>query len=173
MGAPLGQGAVLLLLCKGERLHRSAAWLGGEGLLCWLRGHERALTYHSEQRERVWESPCTENPPITQDTQITNGKTWPGGSGDEEPETNSSVGTCQDPWSGEHGPGPGNLVPHGRLTLSSPPLGSAQCTRTDGYTHPQGCWSLMPCLAVGWQEPNCAHHLLPSLPRHAPQASLN
>lgn len=38
---------------------------------------------------------------------------------------------------------------------------------------PQGCWPLMPCLAVGWQGPNCAHHLLPSLPHHSPQASLN
>lgn len=89
-GSP-GTGTVLLLLCRGERLHRSVAWLGREGPLHWLRGHERALTYHSGQRERGWERPCTENPPITQDTQITNGKTRPGGSGDEELETNSSV----------------------------------------------------------------------------------
>lgn len=82
------------------------------------------------------ESPCTENPPITQDTQSTSGKTWPGEVGMRNRRPTALWGTCQDPQSGEHGPGPGSLTPHGRLAFSSPPFGSAQCMRTDGYMHP-------------------------------------
>lgn len=64
------------------------------------------------------------------------GKTWLGEVGMRNRRPTALWGMCQDPWSGEHGPSPGNLAPHGRLAFSSPPHGSAQGTGTDGHMHP-------------------------------------
>lgn len=152
---PWDRGALLFLLCEGERLHRvspaSQRHMDVPSLITQGRG------------KGGQESPRTANPPVTRDTRRSRvGKHGWGGAGMRNGRLAALQGMCQDPWGGECGPA---LVPR-PVAPSSPPHGSPQPPGTYGHMHsprvPAPC--ALPCPAAGRRGPACA----PSPPPQPP-----